>query len=148
MTKDELIAFLSQPPASFVWSRSEDGTRTIGTSEGIVLDLLDERVEAINANGSITRSGPARAEIVALFPPDRPDVAARSGTLMQLILLALRPEWGSASAWLATCMRAAARSKVNWYENPNITRRVTFKFDRLRSRATMRIDNPWTSAPS
>lgn len=115
-----LIDLFSQPPASFTWSTSEDGTRTMGTSEGFVLDIWADRVEA-----------------VALFPPDRPDLVERNATLLQLLLMAMRPEWSSAPAWLAQQMRAAARSdKV---EETNFSRRVRWAWDSVHSRATLRI---------
>lgn len=116
-----LIDLLSQPPASFVWSSSADGQRTMGTSAGFVLDLWPDRIEA-----------------AALFPPDRADLAARNGTLLQLILLAMRPDWNSASSWLALQMRRAART-TRPFEEVNVTRRVRFVWDRTRSRATLKV---------
>jgi hypothetical protein len=115
----QLIDLFSQPPASFVWSASEDGTRTMGTSEGFVLDIWPDRVEA-----------------AALFPPDRPDLVERNATLLQLLLLAMRPDWNSAPSWLAQAMRMAARGHR---EDVNITRRVRFQNDPTHSRTTLRI---------
>jgi hypothetical protein len=118
----ELQQLLSQPPARFTWSQSEDGTRTIGASEGCVIDLWPDRVE-----------------MVAVFPPDRADVAARNGVLMALVLYALRPAWQSAGDWLAVQMRQAARAKTPLFETENYSRQVCFVFDRQHSRATLRI---------
>lgn len=115
----QLIDLFSKPPASFVWSTSEDGRRTMGTAEGFVLDIWADRVEA-----------------VALFPHDRPDLVERNATLLQLLLLAMRPDWASASNWLAQAMRQAARGH---HEQINITRRVRFVQDAAHSRATLRI---------
>jgi hypothetical protein len=120
MTRDELQALFSKPPASFTWSRSEDGQRIIGASTGCVLDLWADR-----------------AEMVATFPPDDAALAQRNGTLMSLLLAAMRPDWSSANDWLAVQMRTAARSKQAYIDVPNITRRVTFKYDRQHSRATL-----------
>lgn len=114
-----LIDLFSQPPASFVWSASENGTRTMGTSEGFVLDIWPDRVEA-----------------AALFPPDRPDLVERNATLLQLLLMAMRPDWQSAANWLAQAMRMAARGHN---EDINITRRVRFVNDPAHSRTTLRI---------
>lgn len=121
MQKSDLRALLSKPPASLTWSSSEDGQRTMGTSEGFVIDLWPDRVEA-----------------AALFPPDRPDLAARNGTLLQLVLVALRPDWSGASAWLAYWMRTAGRSGKP-IDEPNISRRVRFVWDRTQSRATLTV---------
>ena len=115
----QLIDLFSQPPASFRWSSSEDGTRTMGTSEGFVLDIWPDRVEA-----------------AALFPPDRPDLVERNATLLQLLLLAMRPDWASANGWLAQAMRMAARGHN---EDVNVTRRVRFVHDPTHSRTTLRI---------
>lgn len=117
----QLIDLFSKPPASFVWSPSEDGTRTVGTSEGFILDLWPDRIEA-----------------VAVFAPDREDVAARNGMLMQLLLVALRPDWNSAGNWLALQMRRAARTDKP-FEEINVTRRVRFLWDRTHSRATLKV---------
>jgi hypothetical protein len=115
----DLVELFSKPPASFVWSQSEDGTRTMGTSEGFVLDILPDRVEA-----------------AALFPPDRPDLVERNATLLQLLLVAMRPDWNSAASWLAQAMRMAARGHR---EQINVSRRVRFVDDPTQSRATLRI---------
>lgn len=115
----DLIELFSKPPASLVWSKSEDGRRTMGTSEGFVLDLWPDRVEA-----------------AALFPPDRADLSARNGALLQLLLMALRPDWQSAASWLAQAMRMAARGHR---EAINVTRRVTFVNDAAHSRATLKV---------
>lgn len=116
----QLIELFTKPPASFTWSTSEDGSRTMGTSEGFILDILPGRVEA-----------------AALFPPDRPDLAARNGVLLQLLLAALRPDWPNSDAWLAQQMRLCVRSKQQPYEEVNVTRRTTFHWDRARSRAAL-----------
>lgn len=121
MNRNELQALFSRPPASFTWSQSEDGSRVMGTSEGAVLDLWPDRVE-----------------FAGLFPPDRADLAARNGTLMQLLLTALRRDWVTASDWLTTQLRMATRTK-GFYEGPNYSRRVVFTFDRQSSRATLKV---------
>lgn len=122
MTNADLQALFRQPPASFVWSEAADGSRTIGTAEGCVLDLWSNRVE-----------------MTALFPPDRPDVAARSGTLMQLLLVAMRPDFLTASTWLAQQLRLAARTKAATYEALNVSRQVAFWYQRSESRGTLRV---------
>lgn len=114
-----LIDLFSRPPASFTWSSSENGQRTMGTSEGFVLDIWPDRIEA-----------------AALFPPDRPDLTERNATLMQLLIMATRPEWNSAASWLAQAMRLAARGHQ---EQINVTRRVRFLNDPTQSRMTLRI---------
>lgn len=121
MTNEQLIELFSKPPASFTWSKSADGRRTMGTAEGFVLDLWPDRVEA-----------------AALFPPDRPDLVERNATLLELLLLALRPEWASAPSWLAQQMRLAARTEKP-FEAPNVTRRMTFSWSQAQSRATLRV---------
>lgn len=115
-----LVELFSKPPASFTWSSSADG-RTMGTTEGFVLDIWPDRVEA-----------------AALFPPDRTDLAARNGTLLQLLLMAMRPDWTSAPSWLAQQMRLAARTQKP-FESLNVTRRVTFVWSRAESRATLKV---------
>lgn len=116
---DALVELLSKPPASFAWSTSADGSRTIGTAEGFAIDLWSDRVE-----------------VAALFPPDAAELAARNSTLMQLIVLFLRPDWNSAASWLAQAMRMAARGHR---EQINVSRRVRFVWDAAQSRATLRI---------
>ena len=101
------------------WSQSEDGSRWVGTSEGFVLDIWPGRVAA-----------------AALFPPDRPDLVERNATLLQLLLLATRPEWASASSWLAQAMRGAARGQR---ESINVSRGVRFVSDAAQSRATLEV---------
>lgn len=110
----------SQAPASFAWSE-RDG-RTIGTSVGFALDLWPDRIEA-----------------AALFPPDDAALIGRNSTLLQLLLVATRPDWQSSGTWLATAMRTAARSKRALPEEINITRGVRLTWDRAHSRATLRI---------
>lgn len=114
----KLIDLFSKPPASLVWSEGEG--RTIGASEGFALDIWPDRVVAS-----------------ALLPPDRPDLAARNGTLLQLLLVALRPDWHTASAWLAQQLRLAQRHAA--FEGPNVTRRVTFLWSRQHSRVTLMV---------
>lgn len=115
----DLVELFTQPPASFVWSKSADGSRTIGTSEGFILDIWPDRVEA-----------------AALFPPDRPDLVERNASLLQLLLMAMRPDWASAPSWLAQAMRQAARGHT---EEINVTRRVRFVSDPSQSRATLEV---------
>lgn len=114
-----LIDLFSKPPASFAWSTSADGQRTIGTSAGFVLDIWPDRVAA-----------------AALFPSDQPDLVARNAALLQLLLLAMRPEWSSASSWLSQAMRQAARGQR---ESVNVARGVRFANDAAHSRATVEI---------
>jgi hypothetical protein len=116
----KLVDLFSKPPASFAWSQSDDGQRTIGASEGFALDIWPDRVVAS-----------------ALMPPDRPDLAARNGTLLELLLLALRPDWQTASAWLAQQLRLAQRRAV--FEGPNVTRRVELLWSRQHSRVTLKV---------
>jgi hypothetical protein len=120
LTRDELQALFSKPPASFTWSQSEDGQRIIGASEGCVLDLW-----------------PDRAEMAATFPPDDEQLAQRNGTLMTLLLTAMRPEWQGSGDWLAVQMRLAARSKNGQANVINTSRQVRFRYDRQHSRAML-----------
>ena len=128
LTNADLQELFSAPPASFHWSQSVNGWRAIGSSEGAILDIW-----------------PDHAELTATFPPDNAELAARNGTLMQLLLVALRPEWQSGSAWLSNHMRMAARSRRNEYEVFNYSRGVRFRYDREHSKAALRIT---TSGPS
>lgn len=122
MQNSDLQSLFSQPPASLKWSSSEDGARTIGTGPGFVLDLWPDRVEA-----------------AAAFPPDDALLSARNGTLLQLLLVAMRPDWESASMWLAQQMQLAARSKSPRPEFVNITRSVWFTWMPRESRATLKV---------
>lgn len=121
MNRDELQTIFSQPPASFAWSQSADGSRVIGSSAGAVLDLW-----------------PDRAEFAAITPPDQPGLTARNATLMLLLLTALRHDWVTASDWLTTQLRMATRSQ-GFYEGMNYSRRVVFTFDRKASQATLKV---------
>lgn len=120
MDRDALIELFSKIPG-FAWSSSEDGQRMMGTTEGFVLDIWPGHVEA-----------------AALFPPDRADLAARNGTLFQVLLMAMRPDWQSAPSWLAQQMRRAARIG-RLFEETNVTRRVVFTWTPRESRATLRV---------
>ena len=120
MSDADLQSLFSQPPASFVWTQSKDGRRTMGAAPGAVIDLWPDRVE-----------------LAALMPPDRADLAAHNGALM-LLLTALRRDWITASDWLKTQMGMAGRSK-GFYEGVNYSRQVSFTFDRRVSRATLKV---------
>lgn len=122
MQASELQTLFSRPPASLVWSDGPNGRR-IGTCEGFALTL--------EADGQVQAAG--------VFAPDAPDLAARNGMLLQLVLAALRPDWHSAGAWLVTQQQLAARHPGARYETHNITRRCVFVFDRAHSRATLRV---------
>lgn len=119
-----LIDLFSKPPASFTWATKEG--RAIGTSEGFVLDIWSDRVEA-----------------AALFPPDRADLVRRNSTLLQLLLMALRPEWSNSSTWLTQTMQFASRYKPT-KEHPifdlsHTAERIQFTWDRTTSRVTVKV---------
>lgn len=124
LTNDELITLLTKPPASFVWATKEG--RTIGTSEGFILDFWPDRVEA-----------------AAIFAPNDTRMAARNSMLFLLILSALRPDWNSISDWLTIQMRLGARYTPTddepLFQADNGTRRVRFTWDQLHSRATLTV---------
>lgn len=121
MTTD-LQTLLSQPPASFAWSSSEDGQRTIGTCPGCGVDIWADRVS-----------------VAALMPNDNPELVERNSVLLLLILTALRPDWVTAGDWLKSQMGMAARSKEAVYEGTNYSRRVTFGWSRKTSAATLKV---------
>ena len=121
MTTD-LQTLLSQPPASFAWSQSEDGSRTIGTCPGCGVDIWPDRVA-----------------VAALMPSDDAALVDRNSVLLLLILSALRPDWITAGDWLKTQMGMAARSKEGVYEGPNYSRGVTFGWSRKTSTATLKV---------
>jgi hypothetical protein len=117
----DLQALLSQPPASFAWSSSEDGRRTIGTAPGAICDIWPDHVE-----------------LAAIYPPDDLALAARNGALLLLVLCALRPEWASAPDWLKLQMRLAAKAKL-MHEGTHYGQRVTFAYMRQNSRASLKV---------
>ncbi len=121
MNPNDLQSLFSQPPASFVWTQSKDGSRTMGAAPGAVIDLWHDRVE-----------------LAALMPPDRVDLAAHNAALMLLLVTAMRRDWITASDWLTTQMRMAGRA-TGFYEGVNYSRRVSFTFDRRMSRATLKV---------
>lgn len=116
----QLVELFSKPPASFAWSTNDKG-RTIGASKGFVLDIWPDHVE-----------------VVAIFPLDNTVLAARNGTLIQLLLTAMRPDWSNSGDWLAMQMRRSAATDKP-FEEVNVIRRVRFKWDRLHSRATVQV---------
>jgi hypothetical protein len=122
MDRAALKALFSRPPASFQWARDEGRDIDMGTSIGSVLEIGDRH-----------------AALVALFPPDQPQLAARNGTLMQLLLVALRPDWPSASGWLVEQLQAATKA-TEPYDAQDLARYVRFRWDRQHSRATLEID--------
>jgi len=115
------VSLLSRPPASFAWSTSEDGRRTIGTTIGCICDIWADHIE-----------------FAAIYPPDDLALAERNGTLMLLVLCALRPEWPAAPDWLKLQMRLAAKAKV-MHEGTHYGQRVTFSYMRQNSRAMLRV---------
>lgn len=117
----QFVELLSQPPASFVWSSSEDGRRTIGTSQGAICDIWADHIE-----------------LAAIFPPDDLALAGRNGTLMLLVLCALRPEWERAGDWLKLQLGLAAKAKVA-HEGTHYGQRVTFSYMRGSSRAALKV---------
>jgi len=117
----DLQALLSKPPASFAWSVSADGQRTIGVALGAVIDIWEDHIE-----------------LAVLVPPDDAALAARGGALLLLVLCALRPDWVTAPDWLKVQMGIAARAK-GYYEGQHFGRRVMFSFDRAQSRAMLRL---------
>lgn len=121
MTAADLQTLLSQPPASFVWSQSEDGSRTIGTCPGCAIDLWPDRVE-----------------VAAVFAADDPDLSTRNATLFTLILVALCPDWATAPDWLTTQMRMATKAKGP-YEGVHYSRGVRFLWDRQSSRGMLKV---------
>lgn len=123
MTTD-LQALLSQPPASFEWSQSADGSRTIGTCSGCAVDLRPDRVE-----------------VAAVFAPDHADLSAHNAMLFVLILAALRPDWVTAPDWLTTQMRMAAKTH-GLYEGVQYSRGVRFLWDRQTSRGLLKVRKP------
>lgn len=125
MERKDLIELFSREPAALAWSTSEDGQRTIGTSAGFAL-TLGETIEA-----------------AGVFPHDQPELAARNGSLLHLLLVAMRPDWQTASAWLEQQMRLAARHQPTEqrprYHEHNYSRRVIFSWDRQHSRAALTV---------
>jgi len=120
-TTTNLQTLLAQPPASFVWSSSEDGRRTIGTTVGCVCDIWEDHIE-----------------LAAIFPNDDLALARRNGTLMLLVLCALRPEWDRAADWLKLQLGLAKKAKVA-HEGTHYGQRVTFTFMRQNSRASLKV---------
>lgn len=122
MTNDDLIELFTKPPASFAWSHAANGSRVMGTSEGVALDLWPDHID-----------------MTAIFPSDRPDIAARSGVLMQLLVTAMRPQWETGPNWLAQQMKLAARSKRAIYEELNVVRQVSFAYYKATGQATLKV---------
>jgi hypothetical protein len=118
----DLQALLSRPPASFAWSQSEDGVRTIGTCPGCGVDIWPDRVS-----------------VAALMPNDDAALVERNSVLLLLILTALRPDWATAGDWLTTQMGMAARNKRDVYEGTNYSRRVVFGWSKRTGTATLKV---------
>lgn len=117
----DIQALFSRPPASFVWSRSEDGQRTLGTSHGAVMDIW-----------------PGNVQLACIVAPDDQALVNRGVALMLLLLAALRPAWVTAPDWLAQQMRMATRA-TGTYEGPNYSQRVLFSYDKQHSRAVLKV---------
>lgn len=117
----DIKALFSKPPASFVWSQSSDGQRTIGVGHGAVLDLWRDR-----------------AQLACIMAPDDQALVNRGVALLLLLLAALRPAWVTAPDWLAQQMRMAARAKGP-YEGPNYSQRVEFRYDKQQSTAVLKV---------
>lgn len=121
MNRAELQALFSRSPASFAWSQSSDGLRTIGTSQGAILDLWSDK-----------------AQLACIMAPDDQALVNRGVALLLLLLAATRPTWVTAPDWLAQQMRMATRAKGP-YEGPNYSQRVTFFYDKQHSRALLKV---------
>ena len=121
----QLTSLFSMPPASFAWAQNAQG-RTLGSSEGLVLDIW-----------------PDRAECVAIFPPDNAQLAARNAILIQLLLSAMRPEWADPGRWLAEQLRQAKRFKptknVPIFDVTSTVYRVRLTWDMQASQLTVRV---------
>jgi hypothetical protein len=117
----DIKALFSKPPASFAWSQSSDGTRTLGTSPGAIMDIW-----------------PGTVQLACIMAPDDQALVDRGVALLLLLLAALRPAWVTAPDWLAQQMRMAARAKGS-YEGPNYSQRVTFFYDKQHSRAVLKV---------
>lgn len=117
----DIQALFSRPPASFAWSRSSDGLRTIGVGHGATLDLWSDT-----------------AQLACIMASDDTALVERGALLMLLLLAALRPAWVTAPDWLAQQMRMAARAKGP-YEGPNYSQRVEFRYDKQRSTALLKV---------
>lgn len=125
MDARELQALFTKPPASLTWATKEG--RAIGASEGFLLDLWPDRVEA-----------------AGVFAPNRPSVAARNGVLFLLLLMAERPEWANVQVWFTETLRLAKRFRPTeehpYFELTNTEHRVRFTWDARQSRATLRVE--------
>lgn len=125
----QLIDLFSKPPASFAWATNNEG-RTLGTSEGFVLDIWTDTVEA-----------------AVLFPPDNSRLVRRNTMLCLLLLLVLRPNWADPERWLTEQMRQANRfrptKKQPFYQTTeNTQEQVRFSWDKIQSRVTLSIPTP------
>jgi hypothetical protein len=120
-TPPDIQALFSRPPASFAWSQSADGQRTLGTSPGAIMDLW-----------------PGTVQLACIMAPDDQALVNRGVALLLLLLAALRPAWVTAPDWLAQQMRMAARAKGP-YEGPNYSQRVEFRYDKQHSRAVLKV---------
>lgn len=120
----DLVTLFSKPPASLAWAVKEG--RTLGASDGFLLDLWPDRVEA-----------------AAIFPPNRPQLAARNATLFLLLLAAVRPAWGTLPEWLVETMRLARRYRPTesqpLFNLLNTEHQVRLTWDARTSRATVQV---------
>ena len=71
----QLLDLFFKPTASFAWTTNNEG-RTLGPSEGFVLDIWTDTVDA-----------------AVLFPPDNNRIVRRNSRLWLLLLLVLSSTW-------------------------------------------------------
>lgn len=120
----DLVTLFSKQPAALAWAVKEG--RTIGASEGFLLDLW-----------------PDRAECVGVFARANPRLAARNATLLLLLLMACRPEWANVEVWLSETLRLARRFHPTeshpFFDLTNTEHRVRFTWDARLSRATLQV---------
>lgn len=125
MDQQQLVDLFSKPPASMVWTTTDDG-RQVGQSTGLVLELA-----------------PGRAEVVAWLPPGNLVLIHRNTTMLTLLLCALFPDWPDPAAWLAEQMRAAASytptAAAPHFEAYEDSRRVRFMWLREQRQATLKV---------
>lgn len=119
----------TQAPASFQFQEgtaTDAGPRLIGGAVGAAL-LLDGPPDDLMS-----------VQLSVVVPPDNLRLAARSGQVVMLTMIALAPKWNAGHSWSMDCLKRGGIGKqVQEFSSQHAGWRYWLKTDRGRSLVTL-----------